>query len=122
MDNNSGKVWHFSSDTPDSYAPDIVFNYVYQDKKRVIWAGSWVGGLISCEFTDNRKLKYKNYMPDKSDPESISYQIVTCIFQDSRGVIWVATKGGGLNKITGYDEIKHTGKLMVTKPVSLQMK
>ncbi|MEJ2531501.1 MAG: two-component regulator propeller domain-containing protein [Halioglobus sp.] len=49
-------------------------------------------------------LTLENYRYSLTDPLSISHNSVTRIAEDSSGVLWISTNGGGLNK---YDPIKN---------------
>jgi signal transduction histidine kinase/ligand-binding sensor domain-containing protein len=101
---NTNQYSHFSEDNHNSFFPDNVCNYMIEDNKGIFWIGTWHGGLVKCKLDKKGEMGFKNYIPDKLNINSISHKTVTCILQDSEGTIWVATKGGGLNKIIGYDD------------------
>ena len=73
-----------------------------KDKKGDIWSGSYdKGGLI--KFTPTRfgekKPTFLQYQYDPSNENSLTSSSISCIYEDSKGVLWVGTNGGGLNKI-----------------------
>ncbi len=75
---------------------------LYMDRNGEIWAGTSNGVL---RFNPDALLRnpkaYKYYTTEPGDPKSLSNPKVYRIFQDSKGVIWLATAGGGLNRFDG---------------------
>lgn len=63
-----------------------------------IWAGLIVFGQITCP-------SYRQYTLH----DGLSQMQVTCLFQDTRGYIWVGTKGG-LNCFNGEKFVNYTSK------------
>lgn len=58
------------------------------------WVGSWGGSLFLIDENDNlQQIKYSK------QKNSLNHPIVYSMFQDSNGIIWLGTNGGGLNKI-----------------------
>lgn len=66
------------------------------------WIGTFGGGLNYFQSQDNpiyQKFKFKHFISDSSDENSLSDNRVYKIVKDSRGILWVGTFGGGLNKL-----------------------
>ena len=66
---------------------------VYQDRGSNLWMGTW-GGLSRL---DAHSSDFTSYVAEKDNSESLSFNTVTTIFEDSKGRIWVGTYSGGLN-------------------------
>jgi ligand-binding sensor domain-containing protein/signal transduction histidine kinase len=68
---------------------------IFEDQSGNFWLGTHTG-----LFSFNRKTgEAIPYFHDPGIPESISNNTIGRIFQDSRGVIWVSTWIGGLNRM-----------------------
>ncbi|MGC8803480.1 MAG: two-component regulator propeller domain-containing protein, partial [Bacteroidales bacterium] len=67
---------------------------IYIDKRGEIWAGGYLSGIIRIS-ADRKRVKI--YMADSEDPAAISHNDIRWIMEDSKGNLWVATNGGGLN-------------------------
>lgn len=104
LDIKKNKFWIYSEDLPKSYLPDNVFNHIYEDRQGNIWIGAWHGGLLKCSFSKSNKLEYEQFIPEFGNNESIGYKTITRIFEDSKGRYWIATKGGGLDRISSFDK------------------
>ncbi|MBN1187281.1 MAG: response regulator [Bacteroidales bacterium] len=77
-----------------NYLTDKVIMSLYIDDDHKIWMGTYIGGLVIYDpLTD----KWKSYQNNPDDPKSISHNYVTDILKDSKGNMWIATNGGGLN-------------------------
>lgn len=63
-------------------------------KDGILWIGFWGGGLAALNSSSG---KYKIWINDKKDPNSLSYNDVWYIHLDKFGRVWIATNGGGLN-------------------------
>lgn len=57
----------------------------------------WVGTRNGL-FRRSADGTWAGWHPDPSEPHSLSQQAIFSIFQDTGGVIWIGTHGGGLNK------------------------
>jgi two-component system, sensor histidine kinase ChiS len=44
-------------------------------------------------------LKFKNFKHDPEDSNSVSGNTITGLFQDTAGILWIGTNGGGLNRL-----------------------
>ena len=74
---------------------------LYKDRKGDIWMGSFVGfGLMKFrpEKQGNTLPNVEYYSNISNAPITMSSSKIISIFEDSRGILWVGTRGG-LNKI-----------------------
>ncbi len=78
-----------------SNLPSVNFNkVVYCDSENKICIGYWGFGFA---LFDQVSGKYKRWLNDPKDPNSISYEDIWSIYKDRNGRIWIGTDGGGLN-------------------------
>ncbi len=72
---------------------------ILEDFQGRIWVGTEGAGLYCITLNqDNSVNRIVNYMNIPNDSTSISYNIITDLFEDKNKTLWVATEGGGLNK------------------------
>jgi ligand-binding sensor domain-containing protein len=64
-----------------------------QDRTGFLWIGT-EGGLVRYDGAEMRL-----YGSDPSDPASLSSSFVQHVREDDAGALWVATFGGGLNRL-----------------------
>lgn len=76
---------------------------IYQDKQKRFWVATIGGGLILMELPEVEKMKplNKNWEPkfytikhDEKNPSSISYNRIFDVYEDQKGIFWVATSYG----------------------------
>ena len=80
--------------------PDNRFYFIKTDSKGQIWAGTWGGGIYFAESTDALfSSEYKHIAADNSNRYSVSNNIGYSFLEDSSGLIWIGTNGGGINKL-----------------------
>ena len=71
-----------------------------QDSSGVLWVATWHEGLNKrVPGKNGQDATWYHYRHDPNDPTSISSNNIRTIFRDSQGVLWIATDGGGLNKL-----------------------
>ncbi|MCK5702784.1 MAG: hypothetical protein KAI29_16590, partial [Cyclobacteriaceae bacterium] len=73
---------------------------IYEDKSGTIWIGTEVGldKLIPGK-QEGSPPSFVHFKHNPDDPTSLSGNVVYSIFEDHAGVLWIATFGGGLNKL-----------------------
>ncbi|MEL6251684.1 MAG: two-component regulator propeller domain-containing protein [Bacteroidota bacterium] len=86
--------------------PDQSINFVMEDVQGNWWIGTW-NGLFLFDSVQMEKIKQKrtlelqkpaaSYYFERDNPEGLSNNRITTIFEDSRSRIWIGTYGGGLN-------------------------
>ncbi len=78
------------------------FRYLMMDRRGDIWAGTSNGVL---RFNPDALLRnpkaFRYYSFDIGNKNSLSNPEVRFIFEDTKGGIWLATAGGGVNKFIG---------------------
>ena len=96
---NSHTFTHFRYDPqdPDSLSDDKLYT-VLQDSQGTIWAGTRNGGLNRLIDKGEKAGKFQHYQHNAEDPKSLSHNKVYTLLEDSHGILWVGTRGGGLNR------------------------
>jgi ligand-binding sensor domain-containing protein/serine phosphatase RsbU (regulator of sigma subunit) len=67
---------------------------VLQDSKGLIWCGTQDGGLTCYDG-----YKFKVFINDPKNKNSISSNNINALAEDKQGNIWICTWGGGVNKL-----------------------
>jgi len=118
MDRETGTFTWYQNETgnPYSLSSNAVF-VIYEDSREALWIGTW-GGL---DKYDRKKNRFIHFKPNKSavahpiKPGAavpnirnvLSNNSVFSILEDSTGILWIGTEGGGLNR---FDPIRKTWK------------
>jgi signal transduction histidine kinase/ligand-binding sensor domain-containing protein/DNA-binding response OmpR family regulator len=84
---------HFSHIGPKNGLSERNVNFIYQGSRGFMWIATRDG----LNRYDGYKIKVFRNNPD--DPHSIGGNYISHIAEDKQGNIWVATVGGGLNKL-----------------------
>jgi len=85
-------IWYQNCPGKNSICSDDCY-CLCQDKQGMLWIGTIKGlGKYNIE-TDI----FTNYKHDPGDEQSLSFDHVSSIFEDSKGILWIGTEGGGLN-------------------------
>lgn len=77
--------------TRDGLTTDFTFE-ILQDRLGLIWIGSNDGLHMYDGY------RFTNYQHLKNDPHSLSHNRAWVLMEDSGGVLWIGTGGGGLNR------------------------
>jgi len=98
LDPRTGKITHNQHDPliSTSLSYDILCN-LYEDSNGILWACTEGGGVCQLDLYKKQFVLYEN---DYKNFNSISYNDVTAITQDTYGNYWAGTLNG-LNKIDG---------------------
>ncbi|MCT4619255.1 MAG: histidine kinase [Marinisporobacter sp.] len=96
---NFKKYLHDSKN--DKSLGDNFIKTIMEDDSGNIWIGTWGGGIsmLSSENIINGKNEFKRYQRSWNDSNTLSHNDVTAIYQDKKGVFWICTYGGGLNRL-----------------------
>ncbi|MDR2805493.1 MAG: response regulator [Dysgonamonadaceae bacterium] len=73
-------------------------NSICKDGQNNLWLGTNDSGLIKYNPQTNKLQTFKN---DPNNPNSLSSNIITCIYQDKAQTLWIGTFLGGLNAYDG---------------------
>ncbi len=76
---------------------------ITQDHNGDFWLGTRNNGLFKMSKSKQDKFRFEHFAHDPADSFSISANEVFDILTDSRGRVWVATYGGGINLVEERD-------------------
>ena len=108
FDPQTGKFIHYRHDPRDSNSlscNDV--RILYEDREGSLWVGT--GGMFDWEprtnipddgglnLLDRNTGKFKRFVHDPSNPNSLINNRVSAIYEDSQGLFWVGTVGDGLH-------------------------
>ncbi len=68
---------------------------LYEDRDSLIWLGT-TDGLWAYDRAHSR---YTHFKHERNNSRSLSGNVVTSIYEDEAGVLWIATWGAGLNRL-----------------------
>ncbi len=73
---------------------------IYEDRAGVLWVGTGSSkeSARGLERLDRENLTFTHYRHKTDDSKSIASDLVTSIFEDHSGILWVGTWGGGLDR------------------------
>lgn len=108
LDRKGGLKHHFSS---SNYKIGNVY-HIMEDREGTFWFSTKGNGLVKATRDNSTPLgfAFKRYLHQEDVVGSISHNDVYYTYQDSKGRIWVATFGGGLNLLQeegGHIIFKH---------------
>lgn len=89
---------HFFNDAPINGFSEPTYGDLYQDPAGNFWIGTGDGLL----YFDRATQTFQRYNTHASDPGSLSFDAVRCVVPDPafpEKYLWIATAGGGLNKL-----------------------
>lgn len=86
-----------SSDSLGGLTSDVV-RVIKQTKNGQIWLGTDLGGLCKVIEESDGNIKFKSFVKDQDNPNSLSNNTVLSIYEDKKGILWIGTFGGGLNR------------------------
>lgn len=73
----------------------------HKDQEGIVWVGTSRGGICYFNPKADRFRSFTRKEPFPDIPNAIytvpSFNISGCFFEDSKGIIWIGTDGGGLN-------------------------
>ena len=68
-----------------------------EDKAHNLWIATKGDGLVKAQPLSEKLFRLSRYERREGDPYSLSHNDVYAVHEDSKGRIWVATYGGGIN-------------------------
>ena len=66
--------------------------------ENIIWIGTFGGGFSKLWIKNEDQYYFEHFKNITDDNNSLSNNQVTSLLQDKNGILWIGTKGGGLNK------------------------
>ncbi len=109
IDPNTDKIKSFKHipGNPNSLPDNSIYALFEKDSKHL-----WVGSNSGLALFNKEKESFKTYVYNHKDSTSISSNQVSYIMQSTKGVLWVATYGGGLNRFDPESEsfIRYTSQ------------
>lgn len=94
---------------PVSDAKSLSFsdvNSFAEDKLGNLWIGTNGGGLV---YFDRKNNTFKKYLHDPNNPNSLTNDVVVCMYIDHAQKLWIGTYFGGLDSFDGktFTHYKH---------------
>jgi len=71
--------------------PPIYISTIYEDRRGRLWAGSSRGVFMRPAKGDD----WVHYISDPSNPGTLPSDKIKSVFEDSHGIVWILTNGGG---------------------------
>ncbi|NQU86704.1 MAG: hypothetical protein HQ541_13175 [Mariniphaga sp.] len=90
-------VFNADNNNPNSMFIDMASS-ILEDKRGNIWIGTWGVDIF------DKKTETFRHIPANADDGSISHGGISKLAQDENENIWIATQGGGLNKLDYFTE------------------
>ncbi len=75
----------------------LAISQIERGEGNELWTGTWNGGVFKISPTDSNLLIQNNLTIQSPTKSRITLNIVSCIFVDKQGALWLGTVGGGLN-------------------------
>jgi len=106
-DREKAQFTHYVNDpkNPHSLSDNSIWS-IYADSasRNTLWIGTYGGGLNKLvlsegEGSDREKGQFTRFVNDPNNPHSLSNNLVSSIYKDHTGTLWIGTAGGGLNKL-----------------------
>jgi ligand-binding sensor domain-containing protein/signal transduction histidine kinase len=112
FDKHNGKFYNESFDLGFRKQPGEIMlhdavNCINKDKEGVLWVGNFTGlhkiNIQPAQPGQASQTTIKNYFYNPNDSNSLSSNVVTSIFEDHAGILWLATQKGlnSFNKKNG---------------------
>jgi len=101
---DNGQFIHYKDKLENPATGSMYVYSLLKDSDGNIWAGSWGSWLGGLHKLDKARDVFINYIHKENNINTPSSNVVLALFEDSRGVIWIGTKGGGLNKLIRSDK------------------
>lgn len=80
-----------------------MINSIYEDRYKNVWVGTNNGLFKLVETNGTPAFRIYRYLPEADNPQAISGEYISAIFEDSESNIWIGTVGGALNRIQNRD-------------------
>lgn len=104
LNRTTGEYTRFRHDpaNPNTISSDVMVSLHYDQKKDVLWIGTYFGGLNKFDGKN-----FTHYRKDPNDPGSLADDNIWELLQDSKGNLWVGTLSTGLELYNDQEEKIH---------------
>lgn len=96
---STGDVKHFYNNpkNPNGLSYNRIREIVIDNG--IMWVGTFGGGLFKAEISNNKKITFEKFKPDK-DKNSLKDEKISALYLDKNHNLWIGTYNGGLNLLT----------------------
>ena len=102
FDRESETFLHYKQDTTNPFSiNNNRINSIYGSQSGILWIGTETGGLNRLDLHQNltENSRFVHYPNNPNDPNSISHNRIYSIYEDRKGLLWIGTEGGGINRV-----------------------
>ncbi len=85
-------------DSSHRQQPEVEVNNMTVDKEQWIWMATYTG---LYKFHP-RTFQFQHFQHDSKNPQSLASNMLSCVFCDGSGVIWVGSSTNGISKYAPY--------------------
>ena len=115
FDHKTGRFYAYrESGSSGSISADNI-STIYEDRKGNLWFGTIDMGLNKLPQKEKHKDYpfFISYIHDPGDPNSLSNNHITSVYEDHRDTLWIGTEGGGLNRLVP-GKYKHSSPTFIS--------
>ena len=101
MDPLTGSFLDYMAPPRPNPLSERAVNVLYEDPEGLIWVGTHLTGLYEFRRDPGDAMRghFLQYTNNPLDPNSISQNDVRAVYRGNKGLLWVGTRNGGINKI-----------------------
>ncbi|MDM8536391.1 two-component regulator propeller domain-containing protein [Desulfobacterales bacterium HSG17] len=102
FDRKTGTFDSFQHDPSDSQSlSHNMVRDIYEDSRGFLWicTDRGLNRFAISETKEYEHIKFEKFLHDENNPDSLSHNAVRFVREDSQGVLWIGTYGGGVNKL-----------------------
>jgi len=112
--NDSVTFLHYKHNANNRFTlSDNNISSMFIDEENIMWVGHYGGGLSRTlsALSNNSIPLFINYKNDPFDYQSLNENVVTSVYKDNNGLVWVGTRSEGVNilntKKKAFGHYKH---------------
>jgi ligand-binding sensor domain-containing protein/AraC-like DNA-binding protein len=96
ISNKKSKIIYKTKFTDKRFSKNkaVGIQFVFEDKEKNIWVGSWFDGLYKILPNQSEII---HFLPKPNDDTTISNDIITSVLQDKAGYMWFGSEFAGIN-------------------------
>ncbi|GAK50223.1 two-component system sensor histidine kinase/response regulator [Candidatus Moduliflexus flocculans] len=97
---DTGAFTRFTHDLldPSSLSYDTTYK-IWEDHQKRLWIGANATDTAGLNLFDRERGTFTSFAHDPSRLTSISHNDIRALYEDTSGVLWIGTRGGGVNKL-----------------------